>query len=103
MDVPITWLYETQDFDWTEQGYGAQQKLALFVDVSGDAEEDVTIETYADGVLAARKAVSLGGVRPSRLPVYARGKRFRFRVYGEGRIDLESLRMLGEVSDRKYP
>ena len=95
-DTPTAdFLYKSQEFDAQTQ----RDKSFKWFEITGTAENDITITIYVDREQVEQQALALDGNK--RIGINCYGKRVQFEIEGTGDVEIEGVRLYYFISQRK--
>ena len=95
-DTPTaSWLYKSQEFDANTQ----RDKSFKWFEVTGTADNDITITIYVDREQVDQFTLALDG--DERIGINCWGQRIQFEITGTGEVEIEGVRLYYFVSQRK--
>ena len=99
-DTPTAaFLYKSQEFDAAHQGAGSRDKSFKWFEISGTAENDVTITISVDREQVEQQTFALDG--DAKVGINCWGKRISFQIAGAGDCEIEGVRLYYFISQRK--
>lgn len=94
----VEWLWESQELDFGEDGFGESLKTWKWLEVSASHEGEGTFTYWLDdGDAVAETFTFRTGPRPFRIPINRIGIRFRFRVSGTGPCVIREFRLIADT------